>query len=154
MFQRAKLSTRSINHLCWCNWRTFWRKNAAGRSPRGSCSCTTMSRLTGHLEPNINWFTWTSIALITHPLLRMWPHRTTTYSLDWKKKAIERSPFFVWRGHLCRGDLVRRTTFWIFLNGSQKLEQRAKKCIEFRGEHVFWINPEFGRCSLFPSWSG
>ena len=26
-FQRAKLST----HLCWCNWRTFWRKNAGRR---------------------------------------------------------------------------------------------------------------------------
>jgi len=35
IFQRAKLSTRSITHLCWCNWRTFWTKNAAGRSPRG-----------------------------------------------------------------------------------------------------------------------
>jgi len=31
IFQRAKLSTRSITHLCWCNWRTFWKKNAAGR---------------------------------------------------------------------------------------------------------------------------
>jgi len=31
------------------------------------------------------------------------------------KKTIERSPFFVWRGgHCCRGDLVGRTTFWIF----------------------------------------
>jgi len=29
IFQRAKLSTRCITHLCWCNW-TFWRKNAAG----------------------------------------------------------------------------------------------------------------------------
>jgi len=28
IFQRAKLSTRSITHICWCNWRTFWRKNA------------------------------------------------------------------------------------------------------------------------------
>jgi len=35
IFQRAKLSTRSITHLCWCNWRTFWRKNAAGRSKGG-----------------------------------------------------------------------------------------------------------------------
>jgi len=26
IFQRAKLSTRSVTHLCWCNWRTFWRK--------------------------------------------------------------------------------------------------------------------------------
>ena len=36
IFQRAKLSMRSITHLCWCNWRTFWRKNAAGRSPKGA----------------------------------------------------------------------------------------------------------------------
>ena len=50
-FQRAKLSTRSITHLCWCNWMTFWRKNAAGSSSRGSCSCTTMPRLTGYLQP-------------------------------------------------------------------------------------------------------
>jgi len=28
IFQRAKLSTQSIIHLWWCNWRTFWRKNA------------------------------------------------------------------------------------------------------------------------------
>ena len=34
IFQSAKLSTPSITHLCWFNWRTFWRKNAAGRSPR------------------------------------------------------------------------------------------------------------------------
>ena len=26
IFQRAKLSTKSITHLCWCIWRTFWRK--------------------------------------------------------------------------------------------------------------------------------
>ena len=28
IFQRAKLSTRSITYFCWCNWMTFWRKNA------------------------------------------------------------------------------------------------------------------------------
>ena len=26
IFQRAKLSTWSITHLCWCNWRIFWGK--------------------------------------------------------------------------------------------------------------------------------
>jgi len=50
----------------WCNWRTFWRKNAAGMSPRGSCACTTMPRLTGHLQPRRNWpnlgFRW-----LNHP---------------------------------------------------------------------------------------
>ena len=50
IFQRAKLSTRSITHLCWCNWR----KNVAGSSPRGSCSCMLMPRLTDH------WPTWAS----------------------------------------------------------------------------------------------
>jgi len=29
MFQRTKLSTRSITHLCWCNLRTF-----EGKTPR------------------------------------------------------------------------------------------------------------------------
>ena len=85
VFQRAKLSTRSITHLCWCNWKIFWRKNAAGRSPRGSCSCTSMPRLTGHLQPRTNWPIWAS-NVITHPILRIWPRRTTTCSLDWKKK--------------------------------------------------------------------
>ena len=36
--------------------------------------------------------------------------------VPWTQKTIERSPFFVRReGHCCRGDLVGRTTFWIFL---------------------------------------
>jgi len=84
IFQRAKLSTRSITHLCWRNWRTFWRKNATGRSPRGSCSCTTMPRLTGNLQPRRNWATWASSVLITHPILRIWPRLTANCSLDWK----------------------------------------------------------------------
>jgi len=78
------ISMWSITHLCWYNWRPFWRKNTSGRSPRGSCSCTTMPRLTGHLQPRRNWPTWASIVLITHPVLWIWPHLTTTCSLDWK----------------------------------------------------------------------
>jgi len=84
IFQAAKISTRSITHLWWCNWRPFWRKNAAGRSSRGSCSCTTMPRLTAHLQLRRNRPTWASNVLITHPMLRIWPRRTTTCSLDWK----------------------------------------------------------------------
>jgi len=87
IFQRAKLSTWSITYLCWCNWRTFWRNNDAGRSPRGSCSCTTMPWLTGHLRSRRNWPTWASSVLITHPILRIWPCRTTTCSLDWKNNC-------------------------------------------------------------------
>jgi len=134
-FQTAKPSTRSITHLYWCTWRTFWRKNAAEKSPRWSCSCMTMPRLTGHLEPQRNWPTWASNVSITHPILRIWPRRTTTCSLDFKNnwKVV----IFIRRGgHCCRGHLVGQTIFWIFLSGLQKLEQRTKKCIELRGEYV------------------
>ena len=136
IFQRTKLSTWSITHLCWCNWRTFWRKNAAGRSPRGSCSCTTMHRLTGHLQPRRNWPTWASNVLITHPILRIWPRRSIACSLEWEnnwKVAIFRPT---------RRSLLPRRRGWadnlmiFFLSGLQKLEQRTKKCIELRGEFV------------------
>ena len=86
IFQRAKLSTRSIIHFFWCKWTTFWRKNAAGSSPRESCSCTTMlRRLTGHLQLRRNWPTWASGIFITHPILRIWPRRTTTCLSELKK---------------------------------------------------------------------
>jgi len=86
IFQRVELSTWSITHLCWCYWRTFWRENAAGRLPRGSYSYTTMTRLTGHLQPRRNWSTCASNILITQPILRIWPRRTIACSLDKKKK--------------------------------------------------------------------
>jgi len=130
IFQRAELSTRSITHLCSCNWRHFEGKV----SPRWSCSCT-MPRLTGHLQPRRNWPTWTSNVLITHPILRIWPRRTTTCSLDWIsnwKVAIFRPT---------RSSLLPRRPGWTdnfldFLSGLQKLQQRAKKHIELCGEYV------------------
>jgi len=84
IIQRAKLSTRSITPLCWCNWRTLWRKTATGNSPRWTCSWTTNPRLTGHLQSGRNWPTLSSNVLISHPVLRIWRRRTTTCSLDWK----------------------------------------------------------------------
>jgi hypothetical protein len=53
----------------------------SGRSPRGSCLCATVLRLTGHLQPRRNWPT---SVLITHPILRIWSRRTTTCSLYFK----------------------------------------------------------------------
>jgi len=54
---------------------------------------------------------------------------------DQTEKTIERSPFFVRRGgHCCRGDWLEGQSSEFFLSGLQKLE--------------------FGRCTLFPSWSG
>jgi hypothetical protein len=63
----------------------FERKTPrAGRSPSGSCCCTTMPRLTGHMKPRRNRPTWASNVLITHPVLRIWHPRT--FSLDRKKQ--------------------------------------------------------------------
>jgi len=58
------------------------KKNAAAKSPKGSCSFTTMPWITEHLQPRRNWPTWTSSVLINHPILRIWPNRTTACSLD------------------------------------------------------------------------
>ena len=137
IFQRAKISTRSITHLCWCKWRTFWRKNAAGRPPRWSSSCTTMPRLTGHLQPRRNWPTWSSSVLIVHTILRIWPHRITTRSLDLKKQLKGRH--FSSDAEVVAASetwLVGQLSDYFFLSGLQKLERRAKKCIELRGEYV------------------
>ena len=142
IFQRAKISTQSITYLCWCNWRTFWRKNATGQEGhQGSCSCTTMPWRTGYLQPRRNWPTWASNVLITYPILPVWPHWTIICSLDWKnnwKVAIFRPT---------RRLLLPRRPAWMdnvlnfFLSGLQKLVQGAKKCIElrgvFKGEYLF-----------------
>ena len=75
------------------------------------------------LQPRRNRPTWASIFFIAHPILRIWPHRTTTCSLDWKK-TIESLPFFFRRGgNCCRGDLVGRTTFWFFFEWLAKVRK-------------------------------
>ena len=137
VFQRAKLSPRSIPipHFSWCNCRTFEGKTPEERHQGVVVFCTTMPRLTRHLQPRRNWPTSASSVFITHPILRIWPSRTTIFR--WTGKAIEMSPFFVRRrGHCRRGDLVGRTWFWNFFSSFQKLEQWAKKCIELRRDCV------------------
>jgi len=131
IFQRAKLSTRSIIHLRWCNWRTFWRRNASESSPRGCCSCTTMPRLTGHLQPRRNWPIWASNVLIAHPIFRIWPRGTTICSLDWKSN---------WKVAIfcpTPRSLLPRRPGWtdnvpiFFLSGLQKLENGLRSVLGF-----------------------
>ena len=106
-------------------------------SHQGACSCTTIPRLTGHLQPRRKWPTWASNVLITHPILRIWPRRTTTCSLDWKKKQLKD------RYLPSDAEVIAAGETWLdgqlsefLLSGLQKFEQRAKKCIELRGEYV------------------
>ena len=92
IFQGAELSMLSITHLCWCNWRTFWRKNTDGSSPKGSCSCTTMPQLTRHLQPRRNWSTW--LPMSWSPTLFSGCGPVRLPPVPWTEKTIERSPFF------------------------------------------------------------
>jgi hypothetical protein len=115
----------------------FWRKNAVGRSSKESWFCTTMPQLAGHLQPRRNCPTWDSSVLITHPILRIWPRRTATCSLDWNKQSKVRH-------FSSEAKVIVATETWLdgqlseffFLSGLQMLEQRAKNCIELRGEYV------------------
>jgi len=86
---------------------------------------------------------------ITHPILWIWPRRTTTCSLDWKinwKVAI----FLPTR----RSFLPRRPG-WTdnILNFFEWLE-KVRAMVYWASWGVCWLNPKFGRFSFFPSWSG
>jgi len=124
IFQRAKLSTRSITYLCWYNWRTFEEKTPreflllARYCPGSPGTCNPEENGLPGLP--VSW----------SPALFSGSGPVGLPPVPWTEKTIERSPFFVRQGgHCCRGDLVGRTTLIFFLSGLQKLEQRAKKCI-------------------------
>jgi len=136
IFRRAKLSTRSITHLCWWNWGHFEGKTLqeghqgglvlAQQCPSSLGTCNPQE--TGQPGLPVSW----------SPTLFSGSGPVGLPPVPWTEKTIKRSPFFVrCGGHWCRGDLVGRTTFWIFfLSGLQKLEQWVKKCIELHGEYV------------------
>ena len=56
-----------------------------GNFTKGVFTYTTMPRLTVRLQPRRKWLTWASSVLVSHPILRIWPRRTTACSVDWKK---------------------------------------------------------------------
>ena len=112
------------------------KRRTAERSPRGSCSCTTVPWLTGHLQPRRNWPTWASIVLITNPILQIWPRQTTTMFPGLKKQLQGRH-------FSSNAEVIAAAETWLdgqlsefFLSGLQKLEQWGKKCIELHGEYV------------------
>ena len=119
----------------------------------GSCSCTTMLRLTKHLQPRRYWPTWASSVLIINPILKIWPCWTTTCSLDWKKQLKV--------GHFSSNAEVNAAVeTWLdrqlsefLLSGLQKLEQRAKKCIELRGEYVEETQSLVTVACFLPGWA-
>ena len=110
IFQMATLSTPSNTHLCWCNWRTFWWKNAGrGKVTKGILflhdNAPAHRALASQKKP----------ANLAFQCLDRPPYSPDLAPSDYHlfpglKKTIEISPFFVRRwGHCCYGDLVGRT---------------------------------------------
>ena len=92
-----------------------------------------MPRLTGNLQPRRNWPTWA----FNHP----------PYSLDLAPSDYHLFPGLKnqlkGRHFSSDAEVIPAAKTWLdgqpsefFLIGLQKLEQRAKKCIELRGEYV------------------
>ena len=113
IFQRAKLSTPSITHLCWCKWRTFWRKNAAEGHQRGFVLAQQCPGSPGTCNPEETGLL--GLPMSWSPTLFSGSGPVGLPPVPWTEETIERSPFFARRGGLCcRGDLVGRTNFWFF----------------------------------------
>jgi hypothetical protein len=70
-------------------------------------------------------------------ILRIWLHRNNTRSLDWKKQLKGRhfssDAEVIAAAETC---LDGQPSEFFFFSGLQKLEQRAKKCIELRWEYA------------------
>ena len=135
IFQIAELSTRSITHFCWCNWRTFWRKNAAGRSPRGLVlhdNAPAHRALATQKE-----LAYLGFQYLDHP----------PYSPDLAPSEYHLFPGLKKRLKGCHfssdTEVIVAAETWLdgqpsnfFLSALRKLEQRTKKCIELCGEYV------------------
>ena len=86
-----------------------------------------------------------------HPILRIWSRRTTTCSLDWKKQLKGRN-------FSSDSEVIYAAETWLdllifFFEWLAKVIATTPD-VYWASWGVGWINPGFGRFSLFPSWSG
>ena len=134
IFHRAKISTWSITYLCWCNWRTFWRKTATVSSQRVFFYFMKTPLLTRQFQtkqtglPRVQY-------IDPHPIFPNRPRRTAIWFEDWKFNWKIVIFLTTWRSFQQRKPGWTEK-FWFFLSGLQKLEQLTKKYIELRGEYV------------------
>ena len=89
------------------------KTQAAGRSPNGSWSCTTMPRAPGTCNPEETGLS--GLLISWSPTLFSGSGPVGLPPVPWTEKTFGRSPFFFrCGGQCCRGELVGRTTFWTF----------------------------------------
>ena len=137
IFQRAKLSTQSITYLCWCNWRTFWRKNAS----RGKVT-KVFFFLHDNAPAQRALATQNNLAYLGFQYLDHPPYSPALTPSDYHlfpelKKQLKSRHFS------SDTEIIAAAENWLdrqhsefFLSALHKLEQGAKKCIKLRGEYV------------------
>ena len=128
IFQRAKLPTRSITHLCWCKWKTFEGKTPREGhqgSPVLARQCPGSPDTCNPEETGLPWLPVSWSPTLFSDLAPSYYHNwRVAIFLPTRRSLLPRRPG--WTDKL----LIS------FLSGLQTLEQRAKKCIELRGEYV------------------
>jgi len=136
IFQMARLPTWSITDLCWCNWRTCWRKNAAGghqgflflqENAPAHRALATQKKLA-----------YLGCQYLDHP-----PYSPDLAPSDYHlfpglRKQMKGRHFSSYEETIAAAEtwLDGQPSDIFFLSGLQQLGQRAKKCTELRGEYV------------------
>jgi len=135
IFQRAKLSTRSITRLCWCNWRTF-----EGKMPREGHHRVLF--LHNNAPAHLALATHKQMAYLGFQCLDQPPFSPDLVPSDYHlfprlKKQLKGRQFS------SDAEVVAAAETWLdgqssefFFSDLQKLELRAKKFTELRGEYV------------------
>jgi len=128
IFQRAKLSTRSITHLCWCNWR----KNATKVTKRVlflQDSAPPHRALVTQKKP-----AYLGFQCLDHPPYSPDLAPSDCHLFPGLKKQLKVRHFS------SDAEVIAAAETWLdgqlsecFFERLAKLEHRAKKCIEFVG---------------------
>ena len=132
IFQRAKLSTRSITHLCWCNI-------LQEKTPREGHQGVLF--LHDNAPAHRALATPKKLAYLGFQCLDHPPYSPDLAALDYHLFAGLKKQL---KGHHFSSDaeVIAAAETWLdgqpsefFLSDLQNLEQQVKKCIELRGEY-------------------
>ena len=135
IFQRSKLSRRSITHLWWYNWRTFWRKTPREDHQGGLVLARQCPGSPGTCNPEETGLP--GLPVSWSPTLFFGSGSVGLPPVPWTEKNNWKLTIF----RPTRRSLLSRRPGWtdnllnFFLSGLQDLEH-PKKCIALRGEYV------------------
>jgi len=144
IFQRVKLSTRSITHFCLFNWRTFWRKTPLGSWEDHLGGLFLHANVPADRElATQKKLAYLGFQCLDHPHYSPDLAPSDYHFFPGLKKQLKARHFSSEADIIAVAETcLKGQHSEFFLSALQKLEQQAKKCIELLG--VCWINSKFG----------